>query len=90
MTAVLVTFLALAVVAVGVANIVAGVGRRRENKVLARTPLAAIERSGDVYRLASRSTRELERLLDDDMVRVTIPEPTQQRIADLIKQFNEL
>lgn len=81
---------ALVVVAVGIANLVAGVARRRENKVLARTPLAAIERSGEVHRIASRATRELERLLDDDMVRVTIPAPTQQRIADVIRQFNEL
>lgn len=64
--------------------------QRRENKVLARTPVAALERSSEVYKIAQTSTRLLERLLDDDMVSCTIPESTQVRIKKVIDDFYEL
>lgn len=89
MTAVLIVLVALAIVTVGVVNIAAGLAKRKENKVLAHTPLAAIERAGDVHRLASRTVRELERLMDDEMVRPMIPAPTQERINKLIREFED-
>ena len=64
--------------------------QRRENKVLAKTPVVALERSSEVYKIAQTSTRLLERLLDDDMVSCTIPETTQARMKQVIDDFYEL
>jgi hypothetical protein len=61
--------------------------QRRENKVLAKTPVVALERSSEVYKIAQTSTRLLERLMDDDMVACTIPESTQERIKAVIDDF---
>ena len=64
--------------------------QRRENRVLARTPVVALERSSEVYKIAQTSTRIMERLLDDDMVQVTIPASTKERMRSVIDQFYEL
>lgn len=88
--ALLVVLITLAILGAVGALIFNSLQRRKENKILANTPLAAIERSGDVYKIAQRSIRELERILDDDMVRVTVPETTQHRMRDLIEQFDRL
>jgi len=40
--------------------------------------------------LAQTSTRIMERLLDDDMVAVTIPESTKARMRSVIDEFYEL
>lgn len=80
--------LALAVLAaVGVSYVR---NQHRENSVLAHTPAVALERHADVYKIARDSTRLLERLLDDDMVRVTVPESTQDQMRKAIDAFYDL